>query len=178
MYITSIDLDLSGERNPLTVYAKQGDVSSRLLDIGFIDNGSVYSIPEGTAARIWIKKPDGKKVFNEAEISDNRVNVILTNQALAASGLALAEIELYQGDTRISSSVFRIQIEEKARDEAGVESSNEYSALERMVNDAEALKIEMAQAVKAAQDARDSAQNILNEISGYLSRTIITIGEE
>ena len=117
-------------------------------------------------------------MFNEAEISDNRVNVILTNQALAASGLALAEIELYQGDTRISSSVFRIQIEEKARDETGVESSNEYSALERMVNDAEALKIEMAQAVKAAQDARDSAQNILSEISGYLSRTIITIGEE
>ena len=158
MYTTQIDLDLSGERMPAVVYAKQGDVSARQLDIGFIDNGPVYKIPEAATARIWIKKPDGTAVYNEAEISGDRVLAELTSQSLAAAGDARAEIALYQGETLLSTSVFVIRIERNVRSEDAAESSNEFGVLNTLVKDAESA---IPSAVEAAKKASEAAQSAI-----------------
>lgn len=137
MYTTQIDIDLSGERRPVVVYAKQGDVSARRIDIGFIDNGTVYQIPNGVTARIWIKKPDGTAVYNDTTIVGNRVIADLTSQALMVAGDARAEIALYQGETLLSTSVFVIRIEHNARSESAAESSNEFGALQNLISQVE-----------------------------------------
>ncbi|WP_434310357.1 tail fiber domain-containing protein [Hominifimenecus sp. rT4P-3] len=139
MYITQIDIELSGERTPAVVYAKQGDVSARRIDIGFIDNGTVYQIPDGVTARIWIKKPDGTAVYNDTTIAGNRVIADLTSQALIAAGDARAEIALYQGEKLLSTSVFVIRIERNVRSEDAAESSNEFGTLNTLVDQTEEL---------------------------------------
>lgn len=150
MYTTQIDIDLSGERAPTVVYAKQGDVSARQLDIGFIENGSDYEIPDGTTARIWIKKPDGTAVYNEAVVSGGRVLAELTNQSLAAAGDARAEIALYQGNELLSSSVFEIRVERNARSESAAESSNEFGALDALLKEVDGKLSDITAAALAA----------------------------
>ena len=154
MYITQIDIELSGERVPVVVYAKQGDVSARRIDIGFIDNGTVYQIPDGVTARIWIKKPDGTAVYNDTTIAGNRVIADLTSQALIAAGDARAEIALYQGEKLLSTSVFVIRVERNVRSEDAAESSNEFGALNTLIVEAESS---IPAATQAAADANSAA---------------------
>lgn len=159
MYVTQIEADLSGEWSPPVIYAKQGDVSSRQADIGFLNHGVPYEIPDGTTARIWVKKPDGTAVWNDASISDNRVIVDLTSQMLAAAGDALAEIALYIGDEQIlSCSIFILRIEKNARSEQAVESANEFGALDTLLQQAE-TNIPAAGAAAEAANAAASAAN-------------------
>lgn len=165
MHTTQIDIDLSGERAPVVVYAKQGDVSARQLDIGFIDKGSAYAILDGTTARIWIKKPDGTAVYNEAVVSGGRVLAELTSQSLAAAGDARAEIALYQGEELLSSSVFVIRIERNARSEGAAESSDEFGVLDALVKEAESSIPGATEAVKRANAAAEAAEGAAESAS-------------
>lgn len=137
------------------VYAKQGDANARRVDIGLLDHGTLYAITDGVTARVWVKKPDGTAVWNNAIVSDNRVIVDLTSQMLAAVGDALAEIALYSGGEQIlSCSVFTLRVEENVRSEQAVESDNEFGALDTLVQQAE---ISIPAANQAAEEASQAA---------------------
>ena len=137
------------------VYAKQGDANARRVDIGLLDHGTLYAITDGVTARVWVKKPDGTAVWNNAIVSDNRVIVDLTSQMLAAVGDALAEIALYSGGEQIlSCSVFTLRVEKNVRSEQAVESDNEFGALDTLVQQAE---ISIPAAQQAAEEANQAA---------------------
>ena len=142
------------------VYAKQGDANARRVDIGLLDHGTLYAITDGVTARVWVKKPDGTAVWNDASVSDNRVIVDLTSQMLAAAGDALAEIALYSGDEQIlSCSVFTLRVEKNVRSEQAVESDNEFGALDTLVQQAEtSIPAANQAAEKASQAATDANQ--------------------
>lgn len=164
MYVTQIEVDLSGEWSPPVIYAKQGDVGARQADIGFLDHGVPYEIPEGATARIWVKKPDGTAVWNDASISDNRVIVDLTSQMLVAAGDALAEIALYIGDEQIlSCSIFILRIEKNARSEQAVESGNEFGVLDSLVQEAQGSIPAATEAAAAANEAAEAANQAAAE---------------
>ena len=160
MYVTKIEVDLSGACTPAVVYAKQGDANARRVDIGLLDHGTLYAITDGVTARVWVKKPDGTAVWNDASVSDNRVIVDLTSQMLAAAGDALAEIALYSGDEQIlSCSVFTLRVEKNVRSEQAVESDNEFGALDTLVQQAEtSIPAANQAAEKASQAATDANQ--------------------
>ena len=162
MYVTQIEVDLSGEWSPPVIYAKQGDSGSRQADIGFLDHGVPYEMPDGTTAKVWVKKPDGTAVWNDASISGDRVIVDLTSQMLAAAGDALAEIALYSGDEQIlSCSIFILRIEKNARSEQAAESSDEFGALDTLVQQAEESIPAAAEAAKRANDVAEEVEQKL-----------------
>ena len=49
---TSISLDVSHSTAPPIVFAKQGDSSSRYVNITITDNGKPYTLDSGITARI------------------------------------------------------------------------------------------------------------------------------
>ena len=100
-------------------------------------------------------------------MTDNKVMVELTNQALAAAGTAHCDIEIRDAQNVyvLSSQAFTIEIEETNRNDAAIESCNEITALENKVQryidnivqtKQDILSVEAA--MKVAEAARASAE--------------------
>lgn len=162
MYTTQIDIDLSGERIPTVVYAKQGDSASRFLDVGFVDNGTVFVIPTGTVARFRMRKPGGTYIYNPSTISENRVQVEFTEQCLAMDGTALAEIELSLNEEIITTSVFQVSIGQDVFKGIKVENLNEFQVLSNLIRDVETTLPVVEEATNRANAVADEVQRKLD----------------
>lgn len=129
---THISLEMSGDTKFYMVSAKQGDKATRYVIAKLLNNGAEYTIPSGSRAVVNIRKPDGKHVYNTCSYSGSEVTVELTNQALAASGTAYADIEIRTSDDAqvITSVTFTIEIEASMRDEDAILSANEFTEME------------------------------------------------
>ena len=147
--------------------AKQGDKRTRFIRVALTNNGKVFTIPTGYIAIANIKKPDKHFCYNECKVTDNKVMVELTNQALAAAGTAHCDIEIRDAQNVyvLSSQAFTIEIEETNRNDAAIESCNEITALENKVQQyidnivqtkQDILSVEAA--MKVAEAARASAE--------------------
>lgn len=167
MITANITVNLSGEPQLIKVPAKQGDVGSREVSIKFVDNGVFYTIPEGTTARIRVTKPDGKYVFNDCTIEDNAVIAPLTAQTLAAAGDAKVDIAMYQGENvLLSCSVFILAIMPRAGSDEAIESTDEFGALDSLLQQAETdipAAHDAAQAANTAAGAANTAAEAAND---------------
>ena len=171
MITANITVNLSGEPQLIRVPAKQGDVGSREVSLKFVDNGVIYSIPEETTARIRVTKPDGKYVFNDCTIEDNAVIAPLTAQTLAAAGDAKVDIAMYQGENvLLSCSVFILAIMPRAGSDEAIESTDEFGALDSLLQQAETD-------IQAAHDAAEAA-NQAAESANEAAQTANDIAEE
>ena len=165
--ITDITLELTGDERLYMASAKQGDKRTRFIRIALTNNGKVFTIPTGYIVIANIKKPDKHFCYNECTVTDNKVMVELTNQALAAAGTAHCDIEIRDAQNVyvLSSQAFTIEIEETNRNDAAIESCNEITALEKKVQQYidniastknDILNVEAA--MKVAEAARASAE--------------------
>ena len=135
MNITNtISLDFGRETLPIRVFAKQGDVNSRIVEITPLNLGLPMTIPAGTTARLQATKPDSTQVVNDCTISDGKIYAELTAQIQAVAGIVVAEIGLYNGDTLLSSQIFYVNVKESAYNEDVVLSSNEFKSLVEAFN--------------------------------------------
>ena len=156
----SITLDLSGKTQIIPVYAKQGDQNSRTLTVTLVDNGVAYTIPSGAVARFAMRKPQsGDNVLDDAEISDNQVEITLTQQMLAEAGQACCDVQLYDEATNamLSSSSFVLDIKPMALDQAAAESSPEYKSFVDALNSISSSESSASQAVEDAEQALEDA---------------------
>lgn len=153
------DLDFSCDDStaPVTVCVKQYDQFTRYLIVSLFNSGERYTIGTGVTARFQMTKPDGTTVINDALITNNTVMVELTAQALAAEGVAVAEIALYQSSEVLSSQTFHIKIVKAAYDEESLISSDEYGALVTVINAASAAVTAANAAVTSANSAAAAA---------------------
>ena len=158
--ITDITLELTGETKRFEVQAKQGDKGTRFVRVSLTNNGAEFEIPSGVTVIANIQKPDRKFCFNECNLEENKVLVPLTNQALAVAGTAECDIEIRDGGGNLilSSQAFTIEIEKSMRDENAIESSNEFTALEK-INAAEAARVKAEAARVEAEKKRVTAEN-------------------
>ena len=151
-----INLDFGRDTMPITVFAKQNDNKTRFLEITPLNGGQNYALEEGITPRLQLTKADGHTVLNDAKIENGVIIAELTAQALAAPGVAAAEIGLYKGEELLSSQTFYIDVERAAFDKDAPASSDEYNALVDAFN-----KIDGA-AVTADQAAKDAAAAVEN----------------
>lgn len=114
---------------PLTILAaKQGDTGR-----GFratITAGD--EIPDFSSATIavYIKKPDGTKIYNACTADGNVITGELTNQALAIPGEAEVELQAQAGNDILSTPIFTLLVLPSNIDDSAIESQDEFSALE------------------------------------------------
>lgn len=158
--ITDITLELTGETKRFEVQAKQGDKGTRFVRVSLTNNGAEFEMPSGVTVIANIQKPDRKFCFNECTLEGNKVLVPLTNQALAVAGTAECDIEIRDGGGNLilSSQAFTIEIEKSMRDESAIESSNEFTALEK-INAAEEARVKAEAARVEAEKKRVTAEN-------------------
>lgn len=98
-----------------------------------------YPIPSGATARIYVKKPSGKEVYNEATISGDAVTVSTTTQMTAEAGANNAQLQIVKGSIVAASFVFYLHVQPNIAEDTAIESSNEYGVLDGLIADANNL---------------------------------------
>lgn len=160
-----ISLDFGRDTHPITVFAKQNDTKTRFLEITPLNCGQAYALEDGITPRLQLTKADGHTVLNDATVENGVIVVELTPQALAAAGVAVAEIGLYKGEALLSSQIFYIDVERAAFNKDAPESSDEFNALVDALGkvDGAVGKAERAaQEVKTAVTKADKATQAAN----------------
>lgn len=159
-----INLDFGRDTMPITVFAKQNDNKTRFLEITPLNGGQSYALEEGITPRLQLTKADGHTVLNDTKIENGVIIAELTAQALAAPGVAAAEIGLYKGEELLSSQTFYIDVERAAFDKDAPASSDEYNALVDAFNKIDGAATTADQAAKdaaaAVEDANKAAATV------------------
>lgn len=154
-----LSLDFGRDTHPITVFAKQYDTKTRFIEIVPLNCGQSYSLEDNITPRLQLTKADGHTVINDATIENGAIIAELTQQALAAAGVAVAEIGLYKGDELLSSQIFYIDVAKAAYDSEAPESSDEYNSLVEALGKVDGAVEDAAAAVKDAESAVKSANS-------------------
>lgn len=145
MNIKTIKLDIN-KRLYEKIKAKQGDTKSRFLLFHLLDGASPFSLVNRTV-RVYGLKPDNKEIFNDLKIVDaNRghCELELTTQALAIKGDLELELAIYEGESKLTSIPFIVDVLKSINSTNAIESSNEYKALDRSLTKVEEWNNEFA----------------------------------
>lgn len=113
--ITKIKIDLGhpGYYGLAAVVTKQNDKNTRKVEIALYTGRSPWPIPEGTAAVIRYRKPDGTRGLYDQlpngdpavilEAGANALTLILAPQVLTAAGKVCMDVVLINGDAELAT---------------------------------------------------------------------------
>lgn len=124
-----------------------------------------YMVPTGAAARIYIKKPSGKEVYNNASLSENTVTVQPTSQMFAEAGEQEGQLQLTSGQKILVTFPILFRVERNLISESAVESTDEYGALLQLIQDAGNAVLEADSAAKKANTAAGEANTAAGSAS-------------
>ena len=114
-----------------TLIAKQGDTKSRFLLFNLLDGSIPFSL-ENRSVRVYAIKPDGTEVFNDLIITDTAKGYCileLTTQILAVAGTVKLELMVIEGDKKLTSNIFYMDVKKSINSEKAIVSTNEFGAL-------------------------------------------------
>lgn len=128
-----LSLDFVNRGIQQRVYAVQGDSYTRTLELSLLEGGTVWDVPQGAAAFLRFRKPDGTGGIYDtlpdgsqawSVQQGNVVRFVLAPQVLSVPGAVLAQLEIVRGGENIASFTFVIDVAENPS--AGVLKSEDY----------------------------------------------------
>lgn len=144
-----ITVDLYNPHPLPRMNAQQHNVGRGAL-ITLTANGQII-VPDEEAVRIFAKRPDKNTSYLDCSILEGKIQADFTDQMLASEGIVEVELELTTAETNITTPIFIVEVN-KSNVKEGVQSSNEYKALEKYT----------AEAKEAAEQAQEVYDNIPN----------------
>lgn len=182
-----ITIEMSGGTRYFKVSAKQGDKGVRYVAALLLVDGTKYEIPEEAQIRANFRKPDGKQCYNDCELDKEtgRVLICLTKQALAAAGTVFCDVEIMDASAQevVTSGTFTIEVEPAVKKQFAITSSDEYTALEAAIANANNIvemfsqKIAELNAIVAAAGSEYDTAEIVDGRVGNDGTVYATIGE-
>ncbi len=131
-------IDLSSNNNFTQYNTIQGDGNDvRGFEVELIENNKPYAVTNDVDVFITGTKPDTKQIFNSCEITkDGKILVDVTSQMTAVVGRGDYQIMLISktNNQQLKSFPFIIFVKKAAFDVETITSSNEFNALNGMVN--------------------------------------------
>ena len=110
-----------------------------------------YDIPSGSIAAVYVKKPSGNAVYNNASVSGNDVTVDVTTQMFAEFGQSILQIQISKNSDNLVTFSQPVNVHENNTDEDAPKSENESTILQD-------VKAATAAANEAAESANDAAE--------------------
>lgn len=149
------------------IQSKQLD-SCRYIICHFTENGIERTLKENEIPRIRLLKPDNTYVYNECEVvlEDKSVLIHLTEQMLASTGKARADIQISSPEGIYSTKVFYLNIEKTAYPNDAIESSNEFDALNDLVqreNERYQVVLNLEKEITKNEQVRQDNESIRNQ---------------
>ncbi|WP_338557896.1 BppU family phage baseplate upper protein [Paraclostridium sordellii] len=124
-------LDIEREDHIPKFRLKQYDTA--IFYASLYKNGLPYHF-ENEKIKMFVKKADGTIVYQEDNISiqDDEVKINVKNQALTASGLTYAELELKSSTGQVTTATFLFEVKKKVGSDDAIESITDISTLEKI----------------------------------------------
>lgn len=113
------------------IVAKQGDTKSRFLLFNLLD-GSIPFDLTNRSVRVYGLKKDRTEIFNDLIINNatkGYCTLELTNQMLALAGEVKLELMIIEGDKKLTSNIFTLEVIKSINSEKAIVSTNEFTAL-------------------------------------------------
>ncbi|WP_181998608.1 BppU family phage baseplate upper protein [Paraclostridium sordellii] len=124
-------LDIEREDHIPKFRLKQYDTA--IFYASLYKNGLPYHF-ENEQIKMFVKKADGTIVYQEDNITiqDDEVKINVKNQALTASGLTYAELELRSTSGQVTTATFLFEVREKVGSDKAIESITDICTLEKL----------------------------------------------
>ena len=170
--VNTLSIDLRNQGFPQRIRATQADANTRIVEVSLYDGGVEWTIPNGVAAAVGYRKPDGTAGLYDKlpdgtsalTISENTVTAILAPQVLTAPGIVSAVIILTDDSMRqLSTFPFQIYVEKNPA--AGLVVSDNYINVVDAIGDLNTLVTNDKSSLVAAinEIARNNGDTISDE---------------
>lgn len=116
-----------------------------------------WQIPSGSTARIYMRKPSGAEIYNDCVINGNIVQITVTTQMTAEAGWVKSTLEIVNGTDILHSFEMTLDIQATSISDNAVESKNEFTALEKAMQEIDSATQEAENAASAANTAAGKA---------------------
>ena len=137
-----ISLDMHRQTTQAHLAVKKGDTGRRII-ASLSDGGVAYRIDPGCYAVLMAQKADGNVLYNDCTIENNKIIYQFTEQTAAAAGRMVCELRLYGSDDKlITSPRIAIVVNGTIYEDPVVESSSEYTALTKMLQDVQRVVVD------------------------------------
>lgn len=143
---------------PVLIHYVQGST-----EIPLEFNITDYEIPSGSTARIYLKRPDGTESYNDCTISGNVITYKPTAQFFSVAGICTGQLQIMIGDDFLVTFPLLFDVAENIIDDSAIESSNEYGALEALLQEAQENIPAAGEAAQAANQAAQAANTAAGE---------------
>lgn len=124
---------------PVIVKCDQYDVGEGRFVAQLYKDDTIYTPSAGATAIVQGTKPDGHGFMYDATISTNTVTFDLTEQMSIVAGRVCAQIVLDEGDDRIGTYVFFIDVQKSALPANTDMSASDYQIIEELLETAQAI---------------------------------------
>ena len=122
-----ISVDLYNQYPLQVITAQQANIGRGVI-LTLTANNAVL-VPENESLFVYVKKPDGTKVYADCVLSGNQVQIDFTQQMLAVPGMLEAELQMIDASgNNITTPIFLIDNQASNIDYAALESSDEFKA--------------------------------------------------
>lgn len=108
------NLDVSRTGRQVKVDAYQGDTASRTVLFTLSCGAQPFDLSDAVIAVMYADKPDGTRVMNQCEITDDGITMTITSQCTAVPGLVNCQLVLQSDTELIASPEFVIDVRERA----------------------------------------------------------------
>ena len=138
--IKEITLEVSKPNLFQAITAKQGDYDSRFLKAKFVCEGSEIAIARDSSVIInALRMSDGKSNSFDGEVNeDNTVLVPLHEWILTFEGLVQCDVSIINGDKKLTSTSFLVNVEKAANADNTSYSEELYTEIQKLQNECEA----------------------------------------
>lgn len=138
-------------------------------DIPIVFTFRDYDIPSGSTAQVYVQKPSGKAVYDDASISGNVVTVTVTDQMFAELGVSDLQIRITQGDEKLVSFSQPVRVHPNYTDGDAEQSKNTGGFFDDAEQAVENANQAAGLANQAAQAANEAAEAIGEAVSGVIN---------
>lgn len=157
------------------IVAKQGDTKSRFLLFNLFDGAIPFDLTN-RSVRVYGLKKDGTEIFNDLIINNaakGYCTLELTNQMLALAGEVDLELMIIEGQKKLTSNIFTLEVRKSINSEKAIVSTNEYSSLVNALSKAEEYNEELKNASDGLETKYTEKLNglgaSLEQMSDYLN---------
>ena len=127
--------------------------------IGIVFHFRDFDIPSGVSAKVYVKKPSGKAVYNTATINGNDINLKVTDQMFSETGITKLQVQITNGSSDLVSFVQPVIVHENNVAGDVPESKNESNFLDEYIQEMESATSAANTATNKANTATNNANN-------------------
>ena len=131
-----------------------------------------YDIPASSSAEVYVQKPSGKAVFDDASISGNDVTVTVTDQMFAELGFSELQIKITENAQELVTFSQPVVVKPNYTEGDADQSQNEggfFDEAQKALDDVKEASEQASQAVESAQTAVENANKAVSDAQTAVS---------